>query len=229
MADSVYLNVKEGYDLWSTIYDEEDNPLVALEEPVVRLWSQGVRGQRIADIGCGTGRHSIRLAQEGACIDAYDLSLGMMAKAMQKLQGTNTSFLQHAFPNPLPANDNTYDMVVFALVADHIENLPAAFREINRVLKPAGKAIFTVLHPAMNLRGVTARFTNPTTEDQVKVAAYEHTYGDFVTAVLEANLRIEIIVEKRGSEELAKRAPRAEKYIDWPMLLAMLLQKPMAS
>ena len=38
------LQVQEGYDRWSKIYDDDANPLVALEEPVVHDWLADVRG-----------------------------------------------------------------------------------------------------------------------------------------------------------------------------------------
>ena len=44
---------------------------------------------------------------------------------------------------PLPYADNTFDLVTCSEVVEHIENYRATFREIFRVLKPQGLAIFT--------------------------------------------------------------------------------------
>jgi 2-polyprenyl-3-methyl-5-hydroxy-6-metoxy-1,4-benzoquinol methylase len=72
---------REGYDLWSQTHDDEDNPLIALEEaPFERLRGE-VRGLTIADIGCGTGRHALAMAQSGAHVVALDFSLGTMRMA----------------------------------------------------------------------------------------------------------------------------------------------------
>jgi malonyl-CoA O-methyltransferase len=66
MADPLHLPTREGYDLWSLLYDEEDNPLIALEERhFARLLGEPV-GQRILDVGCGTGRHSVPLTADPA-------------------------------------------------------------------------------------------------------------------------------------------------------------------
>ncbi len=226
MSDPIKLDTRAGYDRWAQIYDSEGNPLVQLEGPVVREWIPSPAGMRIADVACGTGRHTLWLAQAGAKIHAYDASAGMIEKARVKLAGHDVLFTEHMLPDPLPVADGTYDIVLFALVADHVEDLPGAFRELHRVLKPNGLLIFTVLHPAMNLRGITARFYDPETGDEVRVAAFEHTYADFVMAMLSAGLAIEEIVERKGDAELAKATPRAEKYVGWPMLLAMRLRKP---
>jgi ubiquinone/menaquinone biosynthesis C-methylase UbiE len=75
---------REGYDLWSQTYDDEDNPLIALEEAAFERLLGEVRGLTIADIGCGTGRHALAMAQSGAHVVAPDFSLGMLAKARAK-------------------------------------------------------------------------------------------------------------------------------------------------
>ncbi|MFH1418829.1 MAG: class I SAM-dependent methyltransferase [Planctomycetota bacterium] len=226
MADPIKLDARTGYDRWAQVYDTEGNPLVQLEEPVVRAWIPAPAGQCIADVACGTGRHTLWLAQAGAAVHAFDASAGMIEKAREKLAGRDVRFAEHALPAPLPVADGTFDVVLFALVADHVEDLPGAFRELRRVLKPGGLLIFTVLHPAMNLRGITARFWDPVTGDEVRVAAFEHTYADYVMATLSAGLVIEEIVERKADAELARKTPRAEKYVGWPMLLAMRLRKP---
>jgi ubiquinone/menaquinone biosynthesis C-methylase UbiE len=38
-------------------------------------------GQRVLDIGCGTGRHSVRLAAYGCEVTGVDISEGMLAQA----------------------------------------------------------------------------------------------------------------------------------------------------
>src|SRR5262245_49167536 len=78
------LGTREGYDRWSAIYDSDGNPLVALEEPEVSRWIGEPRGLKIADIGCGTGRHTLRLAAAGADLTAVDFSEGMLARARAK-------------------------------------------------------------------------------------------------------------------------------------------------
>ncbi len=226
MSDPIKLDTQAGYDRWAQVYDSEGNPLIRLEEAVVREWIPSPAGTSIADVACGTGRHTLWLAQAGATVHAYDASPGMMEKARVKLAGHDVRFTEHMLPDPMPVADGAYDVVVFALVADHVEDLPGAFRELCRVLKPNGLLVFTVLHPAMNLRGITARFFDPDTGSEVRVAAFEHTFGDYVMATLRAGLVIEEIVERQGDAALAKMTPRAEKYIGWPMLLAMRLRKP---
>jgi ubiquinone/menaquinone biosynthesis C-methylase UbiE len=54
------------------------------------------KGDRILDIGCGTGRHSLGLAKEGMIMTGIDLSPDMLTIARQKAQelGLNITFIQ---------------------------------------------------------------------------------------------------------------------------------------
>src|SRR5262249_58612436 len=83
-GDIELLPVRDGYDRWAEIYDEEENPLLALEEPCVAEMLGEGRGLRIADIGCGTGRHALRLAQAGALVTGVDFSDVMLQCAQRK-------------------------------------------------------------------------------------------------------------------------------------------------
>jgi len=76
--------VRSGYDRWSEIYDHEANPLIGLEEPVVREALGDVAGLAVLDLGCGTGRHAVWLANAGAAVTGIDFSEGMMEKARAK-------------------------------------------------------------------------------------------------------------------------------------------------
>jgi SAM-dependent methyltransferase len=73
-AEPRLMAAREGYDLWSTIYDDEDNPLIALETARVRALLGDVRGLTVADIGCGTGRHALVMAAAGARVIGLDFA-----------------------------------------------------------------------------------------------------------------------------------------------------------
>ena len=53
------LDVVEGYARWSEVYDTAPNPLIRVEEPVVRAMVDCVGSSGVAlDATCGTGRHT---------------------------------------------------------------------------------------------------------------------------------------------------------------------------
>jgi hypothetical protein len=49
--------------------------------------------------------------------------------------------------------------------------------------------------------------------------------SEYVTGALDADLRIVSLVERAPDDALAARVPRAAKYIGWPMLFVMTLQR----
>ena len=62
MESAEELTVAEGYAAWAALYDGDGNPLIALEGPAVLAWAGPTAGRRALDLGCGTGRHAIALA-----------------------------------------------------------------------------------------------------------------------------------------------------------------------
>lgn len=224
-SDPLHLDTEAGYDRWAEVYDKDGNPLMTLEEPLLRAWLDGARGRRVADVGSGTGRYATWLAQRGAVVDAYDFSEQMAAKALAKPGADLVNWVRHDLTLPLPVDEATYDTIVFALVAEHVENLSVCWQEFARVLKPGGRVVFSALHPAMNLMGISARFFTPDGGQEVRVAGFCHSVSDYVMPVLRSGFKIEEMVERKVDEELAAISPRAEKYLGWPLLLAMHIIK----
>ena len=217
-------SVRSGYDRWATIYDREANPLIALEEPVVREALGDVSGLSALDLGCGTGRHSVWLASAGATVTGIDFSEGMLEAARRKTGAETVRFLAHDLHQPLPFADETFDRVVSGLVLEHLRELDAFFTEARRVLRPGGRAIVSAMHPAMFLKGVQARFTDPDSGEKVQPGSVAHSVGDFVMAAVRAGFTLEGVDERAPDADFAARYPRAEKYVDWPMLVVLRLR-----
>ena len=217
-------SVRNGYDRWSGVYDHDRNPLPALEEPFVKKAAGDVRNLAVLDLGCGTGRHSLWLSAAGADVTAIDFSEGMLAEAARKQGSAGIKFLHHDLRNTLPFPNQTFDLVVSGLVLEHLADLPRFFVEAYRVVRPAGRAIVSAMHPAMFLRGSQARFTDPASGEVVQPGSLPHQLGDIVMAALRAGFCLEEIGEYSPDTELAKQYPRAEKYVGWPMLVLMQLR-----
>jgi SAM-dependent methyltransferase len=217
------LSTKHGYDLWAAIYDTEDNPLIAIEEPWVDRLLGDVRGLSVADIGCGTGRHAIRLASAGAVVQALDFSAGMLERAQAKAQGLNINFRIHDLAEPLPFVNESFDRVICGLVIDHIADLTGLFREMHRICRPSGFVIVSVMHPAMMLRGVQARFHDPASGREIRPASCPHQLSDYIMAAVRAGFILDHLSEHMVDEALANRLERAQRYVGWPLLFLMRL------
>jgi malonyl-CoA O-methyltransferase len=217
------LSAREGYDRWAAVYDAEDNPLIALEEPRVIELLGDARGLDVADLGCGTGRHAVRLARAGARVTAVDFSESMVARAAGKAGWAEVRFLAHDLTRPLPLPDAAFDRVLSCLVLEHIADVRSFLAECRRICRPPGFVLVSAMHPAMMLRGIQARFVDPATGVEVRPASHAATISDYVMAAASAGLSIDHMSEHAVGDDLAARSPRAARYLGWPMLLLMRL------
>jgi SAM-dependent methyltransferase len=103
-----------------------------------------VQGKTVLDFGCGDGRESSVLASRGARVRALDLSPDLLQRAAERARadGFDASVQvlcgsAHAVPLP----DASVDLVLGHAVLHHLD-LELASREVFRVLRPGGRAIF---------------------------------------------------------------------------------------
>ena len=215
--------VRAGYDRWASVYDHDDNPLAALEEPHVREALGDVRNLDVLDLACGTGRHTAWLAGAGARVTAVDFSHEMLERARRKVTDADVHIIVHDLHEPLPLEDTSFDAVVSGLVLEHIRDPSAFFMEAHRVLKPGARAVASAMHPAMFLRDGRARFTDPDSGEVVAPGSLPHRLGDFVMAALGAGFTLHGVGEYAPDTEFVQRHPRAERYLGWPMLVVLEL------
>lgn len=208
---------KTGYDRWAPSYDA-GNPLTALEGPVLKRLLGPVTGLRVLDAGCGTGRHAVDLAARGAEVVGLDFSGGMLGRAIARAEaaGVKAELLAHDLTKPLPFNDACFDRVISCLVLEHIKNLDAFLAELSRVCRPGGFLVVTAMHPAMFLKGSSARFRDPRTGEKILPRSHHaQKLSDYVMAGVRAGLAVDHLEEHEGRGEHA----------GWPMLAALKLRR----
>jgi malonyl-CoA O-methyltransferase len=156
-------------------------------------------------------------------VTAVDFSDRMLERAKQKVRDAKVTFHVCDLAMPLPFASATFDLVLCALVLDHIAELESFFHEMHRVCRPSGFVVVSTVHPAMLLRGVQARFRNPENGSEIRPKSYPHQMSDYVMAATRARFVFDHFSEHSVGEELANRIERARKYVGWPMLLLMRL------
>jgi SAM-dependent methyltransferase len=109
--------------------------------PAFRLLGE-VRGLRVLDYGCGHGMAAVVLARRGARVTAFDLSTGYLDEtgARARANGVTLSLVQ-ADGERLPFADASFDRVWGNAVLHHLD-VEVAARELSRVLRPGGIAVF---------------------------------------------------------------------------------------
>jgi SAM-dependent methyltransferase len=101
-----------------------------------------VRGLRVLDYGCGHGMAAVVLARAGAHVTAFDLSGGYVAEARARAAANDTDVaLVRADGERLPFADGCFDRVWGSAILHHLD-LSRAGRELRRVLRPGGRAVF---------------------------------------------------------------------------------------
>src|SRR6266550_3500051 len=103
-----------------------------------------VRGKTVLDFGCGAGKSSVLLARRQAKVIAMDISEPIMHVARERLLKndiTNSVTFINASAHNIPLADESVDLVFGIAILHHL-HLQLVSREVFRILKKGGRAIF---------------------------------------------------------------------------------------
>jgi ubiquinone/menaquinone biosynthesis C-methylase UbiE len=99
-------------------------------------------GQRVLEIGCGTGNVTIRAkqARPGADLTGSDPDPRALERARRKARGMTGIRFERAYAQELPYGDGEFDRVLSSMMLHHLDDdtKAAAVAEVHRVLRPGG-------------------------------------------------------------------------------------------
>lgn len=116
----------------------------AVRDKALRL-ARLQRGKTAADLGAGTGFITEGLVREGVRVIAVDRSEAMLAEMRKKFAGAVGIDYRVGEAHSLPLADASADYVFANMYLHHVEDPPAAIREMARILRPAGRVVITDL------------------------------------------------------------------------------------
>lgn len=186
--------IEQAYDRWSAVYDSDANATRDLDAGVLRRQPLALEDQDVLELGAGTGKNTIWLAERARQVVALDFSQGMLERARARLGGAgNVRFLTQDLRAPWSVADGSFDRVVGNLVLEHIAELAPIFVQAARVLRPGGMLYLCELHPFRQRSGAQAQFGAESGRE--RVTAFLHDVSDYVAAGLAAGLSLRVLEE----------------------------------
>ena len=180
----------EGYNLYAKDYDFSLKFLNTFEKGKLFSLLGDLKGKKVLDVGCGTGRILGELKLFGAKITACDISSEMLAIAKRKYPEIEAV---EADIEEMPFEDDTFDVVVATFVIVHLGDLELAFREVYRVLKEGGIFVLTNINQRKAPKLVTS-------DGSLVISSHYHRPEDVLKA-LEASFfdveKNEMVMEEK--------------------------------
>ena len=204
------MNIQNAYNEWSETYDTDQNLTRDLDQKVTREALTPLHFDSILELGCGTGKNTLFLAQVGTHVHALDFSEGMIEKAREKVKAENVRFSVADLRQTWPCEDRAYDLVVCNLVLEHIEDLSFIFSEAFRVLKGNGRFLINELHPFRQYEGKKARFNRG--EAVTEIPAFVHHISDFVNEASSHGLKL-VQLNEFWHEQDEGKPPRIVSFV----------------
>jgi demethylmenaquinone methyltransferase/2-methoxy-6-polyprenyl-1,4-benzoquinol methylase len=132
-------------EMFDGVAEKYDRTNTVLSFGQDRSWRRSTRaalqlkdGEKVLDLGAGTGVSTQELARSGAYAVGVDISLGMLRVGRRTRPEVP---LVAGDALALPFADETFDAVTASFVIRNVANTPAALRELARVTKPGGRMV----------------------------------------------------------------------------------------
>ena len=195
-------------------------------DAIVRMLAPA-RGERLLDIGCGSGWLGERCRSLGVAVCAMDIGFTGVSGARARFP--QAAAYQVGDLYYLPFADARFDAVVLSEVVEHLDDICAALAEARRVLRPGGRLLVSVPyretivdHLCIHCNRLTPANAHLHRFDEVALAAHFERQG---VAVDKVQLMTNKLLELAGFPGLSARWP----YTAWRLadaLMNKIVRKP---
>ena len=147
MATDSTMDANDGWD-WNRALLEMPDRWTEVADEMFSFTSAMHKNQcrSVYDLGCGIGRHTVFLAQQGFRVSASDISSSAIENTRANLHQANVGASLHQLDmTEWPFDDGQFDAVVAFNVVYHANRneIETILAQINRVLRPQGLLFIT--------------------------------------------------------------------------------------
>ena len=140
-------------EVWDAKMADQGNDFVnLLQWPVIQPLLNIQPGQKILDIACGNGLFSRRLAALGADVVAIDFSAELIERAKARKSDRITYQVMDVTDETalLTLGEHTFESALCNMALFDIADIQPIFRALPHLLKPGGRFVLSLTHPAFN-------------------------------------------------------------------------------
>lgn len=142
----IYMNIqiKKQYNNFHEVYTENFSDDEISNSFFHSKIDFDLKDKKLLDVGCGDGTDLAILGKRGARVFGVDPSSEFIKKAQEN---NPTGIFKEGVGENIPAEDESFDVVVSKWAIQTSENVPKVLSEIARVLKKGGDMVFLTKHP----------------------------------------------------------------------------------
>ena len=139
-----------GSQQWNAVFQRDGAFFVEPQEDMPKIVKAFKRNkvEKVLDLGCGSGRHTVYLAKHGFSVYGLDIAPEGLKLTRQSLRkGNVTARLKlGSIYERLPYRNKFFDAILSTQTLHHagIEDIRRTIKEMERVLKPGGRIFVTV-------------------------------------------------------------------------------------
>ncbi len=207
MSNKIFEQNQRYYDAEASVYDGNrymttaGKRVEAFHKRIIDESLQGrvVTGNKVLELGCGTGRLMSHLIDRSYQLHGIDLSPAMLEVARKHLKVSGESVeLHQGNVLELPFSEQSFRAVYSILVINLIPDFRSAFKEVARILEPDGLFLFNVpnIVSIYCLGGlyVNARRRTVTTNNVVHRYSHWFSPSEWRGALIDAGFTVECVV-----------------------------------
>ena len=202
------MKTQDAYNSWAKTYDDVVNRTRDLEAVVLRTVLKDRSWDSILELGCGTGKNTEWLSQQGKQLTAVDFSEEMMELARQKNKAGHVKFQQADITKPWSFPPST--LITCSLILEHIEDLDFIFSQAAKTLLPGGIFYICELHPYKQLQGSRAKFEQG--QETMHLEYFIHHVSDYFGAAQKHGLNCSYLREWFDEDD-REQIPRLVSYL----------------